>query len=422
MNENKLTQTYQTAKEQYASLGVDADAAMKALEAIPISLHCWQGDDVGGFETAGAVLSGGGIQATGNYPGKARTIAELRGDIEKALSLIPGSHRLNLHASYLDNGGKFVDRDEIEPAHFQSWIDWAKRNHLGMDFNPTYFSHAKAADGFTLAHADKGIRDFWIQHGILCRKIGAEMGRQLGTPTVTNVWIPDGYKDIPADRTGPRERLVDSLDQIFAEAIDPKIHLDAVEAKLFGIGAESYTAGSHEFYLAYAVSRQKVLTLDAGHFHPTEVISEKISTVLMFCPGLLLHVSRPVRWDSDHVVLLDDELQNIAKELVRSGRLHDKIHVGLDYFDASINRVAAWVIGARNMVKALLIALLEPTDTLKRAELDGDFTRRLVMLEEQKSLPWTAVWDYYCAKKGVPVGGAWLDEVRSYEKQVLSKR
>jgi L-rhamnose isomerase len=422
MNEDKLTQTYQMAKEQYASLGVDADAALKEIETIPISLHCWQGDDVGGFETAGAVLSGGGIQATGNYPGKARTIAELRGDIEKALSLIPGSHRLNLHASYLDNGGKFVDRDEIEPAHFQSWIDWAKRNHLGMDFNPTYFSHAKAADGFTLAHADKGIRDFWIQHGILCRKIGAEMGRQLGTPTVTNVWIPDGYKDIPVDRTGPRERLTDSLDKMFAEAIDPKIHLDAVEAKLFGIGAESYTVGSHEFYLAYAVSRQKLLTLDAGHFHPTEVISEKISTVLMFCPGLLLHVSRPVRWDSDHVVLLDDELQNIAKELVRSGRLHDKIHVGLDYFDASINRVAAWVIGARNMVKALLIALLEPTNTLKRAELDGDFTRRLVMLEEQKSLPWTAVWDYYCAKKGVPVGGAWLDEVRSYEKQVLSKR
>ena len=422
MKEDKLTQTYQMAKEQYASLGVDADAAMKALEAIPISLHCWQGDDVGGFETVGAQLSGGGIQATGNYPGKARTVAELRSDIEKALSLIPGSHRLNLHASYLENGGKFVDRDQIEPAHFQGWIDWAKRNHLGMDFNPTFFSHAKAADGFTLAHADKAIRDFWIQHGILCRKIGAEMGRQLGTPTVTNVWIPDGYKDVPADRTAPRERLVDALDKIFAEAIDPKIHLDAVEAKLFGIGAESYTVGSHEFYLAYAVSRQKVLTLDAGHFHPTEVISEKISTVLMFCPGLLLHVSRPVRWDSDHVVLLDDELQNIAKELVRSGHLHDKIHVGLDYFDASINRVAAWVIGARNMEKALLMALLEPTNTLKRAELDGDFTRRLVMLEEQKSLPWTAVWDYYCAKKGVPVGGTWFDEVRSYEKQVLSKR
>jgi L-rhamnose isomerase len=422
MNEDKLTQTYQTAKEQYASLGVDADAALKALESIPISLHCWQGDDVGGFETVGAQLSGGGIQATGNYPGKARSVGELRGDIEKALSLIPGTHRLNLHACYLENGGKFVDRDEMEPAHFQGWIDWAKRHHLGMDFNPTYFSHAKAADGFTLAHADNAIRDFWIRHGIACRKIGAEMGRQLGTPTVTNVWIPDGYKDIPVDRTGPRERLTDSLDKMFAEPIDPKIHLDSVEAKLFGIGAESYTVGSHEFYLAYAVSRQKLLTLDAGHFHPTEVISEKISTVLMFCPGLLLHVSRPVRWDSDHVVLLDDELQNIAKELVRSGHLHDKIHVGLDYFDASINRVAAWVIGARNMVKALLIALLEPTAALKQAELDGDFTRRLAMLEEQKSLPWTAVWDYYCAQKGVPVGGAWFDEVRSYEKQVLSNR
>jgi len=422
MNEDKVTQTYQLAKERYASLGVDADAALKELETIPISLHCWQGDDVGGFETVGAQLTSGGIQATGNYPGKARTIAELRGDIEKALSLIPGRHRLNLHACYLDNGGKFVDRDQIEPAHFQSWIDWAKRNHLGMDFNPTYFSHAKAADGFTLSHQDKGIRDFWIQHTIACRKIGAEMGRQLGTPTVNNVWVPDGSKDIPVDRTGPRERLMDSLDKAFAEPIDPKIYLDAVEAKLFGIGAESYTPGSHEFYLAYAVSRQKVLTLDAGHFHPTEVISEKISTVLLYCPGLLLHVSRPVRWDSDHVVILDDELQNIAKELVRSGRLHDKIHVGLDYFDASINRVAAWVIGTRNMVKALLIALLEPTDMLKRAELDGDYTRRLAMLEEQKSLPWTAVWDYYCAQKGVPVGGAWLDEVKSYEKQVLSKR
>jgi L-rhamnose isomerase len=422
MNEDKLTQTYQMAKERYAGLGVDTEAALKELETIPISLHCWQGDDVGGFETVGAQLTSGGIQATGNYPGKARTIAELRGDIEKVLSLIPGRHRLNLHACYLDNGGKFVDRDEIEPAHFQSWIDWAKRNHLGMDFNPTYFSHPKAADGFTLSHKDKAIRDFWIQHTILCRKIGAEMGRQLGTPTVNNVWIPDGFKDIPVDRTGPRERLMDSLDKAFAEPIDPKIYLDAVEAKLFGIGAESYTTGSHEFYLAYAVSRQKVLTLDAGHFHPTEVISEKLSTVLMYCPGLLLHVSRPVRWDSDHVVILDDELQAIAKELVRSGRLHDKIHLGLDYFDASINRVAAWVIGARNMVKALLIALLEPTNMLKQVELGGDFTGRLALLEEQKSLPWTAVWDYYCAKQGVPVGRAWLDEVRSYEKQVMSKR
>ena len=421
MTEQNIIQAYQIAKEQYASLGVDAGAAMRRLETIPISLHCWQGDDVGGFEKVGAKLEGGGIQATGNYPGKARSITELRSDVEKALSMVPGKHRLNLHACYLDNGGKFIDRNEMRPEHFQSWIDWAKSNGLGMDFNPTYFSHPKAADGFTLTHTDKGIRDFWIEHGICCRKIGAEMGRQLGSTTVTNVWIPDGYKDIPIDRTGPRERLTDSLDKIFAEPIDPQLHLDAVEAKLFGIGAESYTAGSHEYYLAYAVSRQKILTLDAGHFHPTEVISDKISCVLMFCPGLLLHVSRPVRWDSDHVVILDDELQAIAKELVRSGKL-DKIHIGLDYFDASINRVAAWVIGSRNMLKALLIAQLEPTAALKDAELKMDFTERLAMLEEQKSLPWPAVWDYYCLQKGVPVGRAWFDEIRKYEAKVLAKR
>jgi L-rhamnose isomerase len=421
MTEQNIIQAYQIAKEQYASLGVDAGAAMRRLETIPISLHCWQGDDVGGFEKVGAKLEGGGIQATGNYPGKARSITELRSDVEKALSMVPGKHRLNLHACYLDNGGTFIDRNEMRPEHFQSWIDWAKSNGLGMDFNPTYFSHPKAADGFTLTHTDKGIRDFWIEHGICCRKIGAEMGRQLGSITVTNVWIPDGYKDIPIDRTGPRERLTDSLDKIFAEPIDPKLHLDAVEAKLFGIGAESYTAGSHEYYLAYAVSRQKILTLDAGHFHPTEVISDKVSCVLMFCPGLLLHVSRPVRWDSDHVVILDDELQAIAKELVRSGKL-DKIHIGLDYFDASINRVAAWVIGTRNMLKALLIAQLEPTAALEDAELKMDFTERLAMLEEQKSLPWAAVWDYYCLQKGVPVGRAWFDEIRKYETKVLAKR
>jgi L-rhamnose isomerase len=421
MKDEKITQAYQIAKEQYAAQGVDVDAAMKELAKIPISLHCWQGDDVGGFETVGAQLSGGGIQATGNYPGKARTVAELRADVEKALSVVPGHHRLNLHACYLENGGKFVDRNEIEPRHFQGWIDWAKANHLGMDFNPTYFSHAKAADGFTLTHPDKAIRDFWIEHGIACRKIGAEMGRQLGTTTVTNVWIPDGYKDIPIDRTAPRERLSDSLDKIFAEPIDPKLHLDAVEAKLFGVGLESYTAGSAEYYLGYAVSRQKLLTLDSGHFHPTEVISDKISAVLLFCPGLLLHVSRPVRWDSDHVVILDDELQAIAKEVVRSGKL-DRIHIGLDYFDASINRVAAWVIGTRNMLKALLMAFLEPTAALRKIELKMDYTERLVRLEELKSLPWAAVWDYYCAEKGVPVGVAWFDEVRKYENQVLSKR
>ena len=419
--ETNISTAYQIAKEQYAALGVDTDAAMKRLGGIPISLHCWQGDDVGGFEKPGAELSGGGIQATGNYPGKARTIAELRGDIEKALSMIPGHHRLNLHACYLDNGGVYVDRNEIQPKHFQSWIDWAKANKLGMDFNPTYFSHPKAADGFTLSHPDKGIRDFWIEHGIACRKIGAEMGRQLGTPTVTNVWIPDGFKDIPADRMGPRERLAQALDTMFAEKIDPKVHLDAVEAKLFGIGAESYTTGSHEFYLGYAATRQKVLTLDAGHFHPTEVISDKISSVLLFVPELLLHVSRPVRWDSDHVVILDDELQAIAKEILCSGKL-DKIHIGLDFFDASINRVAAWVIGTRNMLKALLIGLLQPADELKALEAKMDYTRRLVLQEELKTEPWAAVWDYYCTQKGAPVGMNWFDQVREYEKAVLSKR
>ncbi len=421
MTDNNIDSAYQIAKQQYAAIGVDTEAAMRRLEGIPVSMHCWQGDDVGGFETAGAELTGGGIQATGNYPGKARTIAELRGDIEKALSVIPGHHRLNLHACYLDHGGKFVDRDQIEPAHFQSWIDWAKANHLSLDFNPTYFSHAKAADGFTLAHPDKSIRDFWIEHGIRCRKIGAEMGRQLGTATVTNFWMPDGYKDTPVDRTAPRERMAQSLDRIFAERLDPAVHLDAVESKLFGLGVESYTVGSHEFYLGYAVSRQTLLCLDAGHFHPTEMISEKISSVLLFCPGLLLHVSRPVRWDSDHVVILDNELEAIAKEVIRSGKI-DRVHIGLDFFDASINRVAAWVIGTRNMLKALLIALLEPAGELKKAELDMDYTKRLALMEELKTLPWAAVWDAYCAHKGVPTGMAWFDEIRQYEKAVLSKR
>jgi L-rhamnose isomerase len=394
---------------------------MRRLESIPISIHCWQGDDVGGFETPGAELSGGGIQATGNYPGKARNIDQLRSDIEKALSMIPGRHRLNLHACYLDNGGRFVERNKIEPGHFQSWIDWAKHNKVGMDFNPTYFSHQKAADGFTLSHPDPGIREFWIEHGIACRKIGAEMGRQLGTPTVTNFWIPDGYKDIPVDRRSPRERLEHSLDKIFAEKFDAQIHLDAVESKLFGIGAESYTVGSHEFYLGYAISRQKLLCLDSGHFHPTETIADKISSVLMFCPQLLLHVSRPVRWDSDHVVLLDDELQTIAKELIRGGYI-ERTHIGLDFFDASINRVAAWLIGTRNMLKALLVALLEPFNALRELETKMDYTQRLAMLEESKALPWAAVWDYYCAQKNVPVGMNWIREIKEYEQAVLSKR
>ncbi len=419
--EKRIEQAYQIAKEQYAQFGVDVERAQTLLADIPVSMHCWQGDDVGGFERVGAELSGGGIQATGNYPGKAKSIAQLRADIEKALSLIPGKHRLNLHASYIDNGGKYIERNQIEPKHFQSWIDWAKGKLHGIDFNATYFSHPKAADGFTLSHCDQGIRNFWIEHGIACRKIGAEIGKQLKTATVTNVWIPDGFKDIPVDRSGPRERLTDSLDKIFAEKIDPKHNLDAVESKLFGIGAESYTVGSHEFYMGYAVSRQKLLCLDAGHFHPTEMISDKVSSVLQFTPGLLLHVSRPVRWDSDHVVILDDELQMIGKELVRSGKL-DRIHIGLDYFDASINRIAAWVIGMRNMSKALLLGLLEPKDTLIQMEKQGDYTGRLAMSEEIKALPWAAVWDYYCMKQGVPAGMAWFDKVKEYEKQVLAAR
>jgi L-rhamnose isomerase len=420
--DTKITQAFEAAREKYAYFGVDVDTALGTLKSIPISLHCWQGDDVGGFESVGSELSGGGIQATGNYPGKARTIAELRADAETALSCIPGKHRFNLHASYLDNGGKAIPRNEIDVSQFQSWIDWAKSQGLGLDFNPTYFSHPLANDGFTLTHTDSGIRNFWIEHGIACRKIAAAMGQQLGSPAVTNVWIPDGYKDNPVDRTGPRQRLTDSLDRMFAEPLDPKHMLDAVEAKLFGIGLESYTAGSAEYYLGYAVSRQKVLTLDAGHYHPTEMISEKISSVLMFCPGLLLHVSRPVRWDSDHVVILDDELQAISRELVRSGKLSQNIYIGLDFFDASINRVAAWVIGVRSMIKALMIALLDPAATLRDAEGAGDYTKRLALVEEFKTLPWSAVWDYYCLSSGAPAGMAWFDKVRTYEANVLSKR
>jgi L-rhamnose isomerase len=418
--EKLIQQAYQIAREQYARIGVDTERALRQLAKIPISLHCWQGDDVGGFETAGAELSGG-IQATGNYPGKARSIDELRRDIEKTLSLIPGKHRLNLHACYIDNRGKRVDRAKIPPPHFQSWIDWARAHKIGMDFNPTYFSHPKAADGFTLSHPDKGIRNYWIQHGIACRRIGAAMGKQLGSTTVTNFWIPDGYKDIPADRAAPRQRLTESLDKIFAEKINPQYNLDAVESKLFGIGVESYTVGSHEYYMGYAVSRRKLLCLDAGHFHPTEMISEKISSVLMFCPGLLLHVSRPVRWDSDHVVILDDELAAIARELIRSGQM-DRIHIGLDYFDASINRIAAWTIGMRNMLKALLIALLEPTAALRKIERDMDYTQRLAVMEQLKTLPWAAVWEQYCLRKNVPSEGEWFKEVKRYEKEVLSKR
>jgi len=411
--------SYAIAQDTYAAHGVETETALQKLATIPISLHCWQGDDVAGFENTGTAL-GGGIAVTGNHPGKARTVDELRGDVEKALSLIPGKHRLNLHAFYGDFGGKKVDRNEIGIEHFQSWIDWAKERGLGMDFNPTFFSHPLADDGFTLSHPDAGVRAFWIEHGIACRGIGAEIGRQLGKPCVTNVWIPDGYKDIPVDRKGPRERLEKSLDALFVQRIDPAHNLDAVESKLFGIGSESYVVGSHEFYLGYAVRNQKIYCLDAGHFHPTESVADKISSVLQFVPELLLHVSRGVRWDSDHVVILDDPLKNLMEEVVRGGFL-ERTHIGLDYFDASINRIAAWVIGMRNTLKALLIALLEPPK-LREFENAGDFTRRLAMIEESRALPFSAVWDEHCRRQSVPVGAAWLADVLAYEREVLSRR
>jgi len=410
---------YLLARQQYADLGVDTDAAMKRLSTVSVSLHCWQGDDVRGFEEPDGAL-GGGLAATGNYPGKARTPDELRRDAAKALSLIPGRHRFNLHAFYGEFGAQRVDRDAIGPEHFSGWIQWAASLGIGLDFNPTLFSHPLAAD-FTLSHPDKAVRSFWIRHAAACRGIGAAMGKSLGTPCVTNVWIPDGMKDTPADRVGPRERLVESLDAVFKEKLDPALNLDAVEGKLFGLGLESYTVGSHEFYFGYAMSRRVLYTLDTGHYHPTETIADKISAVLMFVPDILLHVSRGVRWDSDHVVVLGDDLDAIAQELVRGGFLH-RTHIGLDYFDASINRVAAWVIGARNTLKALLKAMVEPIGRLRQAEVAGDYTGRLALQEEIKSLPWGAVWDRYCETAGVAVGPQWIDEVKAYESTELSMR
>jgi len=420
MSDTQLVeQTYKLAKEQYTALGVNTDEVIERVGKIPISINCWQGDDVGGFESEEG-LSDGGIQATGNYPGKARTANELRTDLEKVLSLLPGEHRVNLHAMYAETKGK-IDRDELKPELYNDWIDWAKNQQIGLDFNPTFFSHPKAADGFTLAHYDEGIRKFWIDHGIACRKIGEHIGRQLGTPCITNIWVPDGYKDSPVNKRKSRDLLKDSLDKILAERIDPKCNLDSVESKLFGIGAESFTVGSHEFYLGYAVANDIMLCLDSGHYHPTEVISDKISAVMNFVDELLLHVSRPVRWDSDHVVILSDEIRAIAQEVVRGDYL-DRVHIALDFFDASINRIAAWTIGTRNTRKALLLAMLEPIDKLQEMEAKGDYTGRLAMLEELKTMPFGAVWDYYCLKAGMPVGLAWLDEVREYEKKELSKR
>ena len=412
--------SYQLARSHYAEYAVDTETVLSQLARIAVSLHCWQGDDVGGFESAGADLAGSGLASTGNYPGKARTIHELRADIETALSLIPGKHRLNLHACYADLGGGKKERSDYGITEFQSWIDWAKAQGIGMDFNPSFFAHPKAASGYTLSSPDAAIRDYWIDHGKACRRIGAEIGRQLGSACVTNVWIPDGSKDLPADRKGPRLRLESSLDALFDEVLDPGHNLDAVESKLFGIGSESYIVGSHEFYLGYAVKKQKLVCLDAGHFHPTEQLSDKISSVLQFVPEILLHVSRGVRWDSDHVVLLDDPTTAIMNELVR-GDFLGRTHIGLDFFDASINRIAAWVIGTRNTLKALLIALLEPPG-IREAERSGDLTGRLALMEETKSMPWGAVWDAYCESQNVPVGSAWLAEVKRHESAVLCHR
>jgi L-rhamnose isomerase len=415
-----LEKSYELAKQRYAQLGVDTDAALKRLQEIPISIQCWQGDDVGGFESAGG-LSGGGIMATGNYPGRARTPDELRADAAKAFSLIPGKHRFSLHAIYLEHGGKRVERDEVSPAHFQGWMDWAAGLGIGLDFNSTFFSHPKANAGFTLSHRDEATRRFWVQHGIACRKISEAMGRRQGSVCIHNVWIPDGMKDVTIDRKGLREILKKSLDEMFAPPIDQKLCRDAVESKLFGIGSETYVVGSHEFYLGYAVANKKILTLDAGHFHPTETIADKLSAVLMFLDEVLLHVSRGIRWDSDHVVILTDDLRAIAEEIIL-GDFAKRVHIGLDFFDASINRVAAWTIGTRAMLKALLLALLLPAAKLRQLEIDGDFTSRLAMVEEVKTLPFGPVWDYYCQKQGVPVGTAWIDEVKRYEKDVLAKR
>lgn len=414
-----IESAWQLAKARYAAQNVDVEAALTQLDQIPVSMHCWQGDDVAGFEHNGGALTGG-IAATGNYPGKARSADELRADFEQAFRLIPGPKRVNLHAIYLE-ADEPVARNAIEPKHFKNWVEWAKKNHLGLDFNPTCFSHPLSSDGFTLSHPDEAVRRFWIEHCQASRRISAYFGRELGTPSVMNIWVPDGMKDLTIDRLAFRQRLMNALDDVIAEPIDERHHIDAVESKLFGIGAESFTVGSNEFYLGYATSRGTALCLDAGHFHPTEVISDKISSASLYVKRLLLHVSRPVRWDSDHVVLLDDETQAIAHEIVRH-RLFDRVHIGLDFFDASINRIAAWVIGTRNMKKALLRALLEPTEQLRALENKGDYTARLALLEDQKCLPWQAVWEYYCQRHDVTPGSEWLQQVGQYEQTILRQR
>jgi L-rhamnose isomerase len=421
MNSDRIEKSYQLAKEQYAEIGVDAEKAIEKMNEVVISLHCWQTDDVGGFEKPDSALSGGGIQATGNYPGKAKTIGQMRADLEKVMQLLPGKQRLNLHAIYGEFGGKLVDRDAIGIEQFQGWIDWAKAQGTGLDFNGTFFSHPKADSGFTLSSKDEGIRQFWVEHMKRCREIGAEMGKQLGTPCVHNTWIPDGSKDVPVDRNGYRSQLKKSLDEGFNKEFSKEYLKDAVESKLFGIGAESMTVGSHDFYLGYAIKNNKLICLDNGHFHPTEQVGDKISSCLQFVDEVLLHVTRPVRWDSDHVVTLNEEVQLIASEIARNN-FFSRVNVGLDFFDASINRIGAYVVGTRAAQKAFLFALLEPTAKLVKLEEEEKYFERLAMLEELKTKPFGAVWDYYCLVNDVPAGEGYITEIQQYEKDVLSKR
>ena len=418
MDEKLVIKGYEYAKEVYAGRGVDVDKAIEAMKGVPISMNCWQADDVLGFD--GDDTLSGGIATTGNYPGRARTADELRADADKAMSMIPGEKKFNLHASYANLNGRKIERSEYTADLFSEWMDWAKERGMGLDFNPTYFSHPMVKDGFTLASPDKAVRDYWIEHGKRCREIGEAFYKTLGKECVINYWMPDGYKDNPIDMAGPRARMVESLDAIFAGGNIEGVK-EAVESKVFGLGVESYTVGSHELMMGYAITRNKLYCLDAGHFHPTEVISNKISSIMQYMPELLLHVSRPVRWDSDHVVTMDDELMAIMQQVVRNGYTQ-RVKIALDFFDASINRLAAWIIGTRNARKALLRANLENTAELKKLELDTDFTARLALTEEDKTLPFGAIWDYYCLKEGVPVGEDWLKEVRDYEKNVMSAR
>ncbi|MBK7627694.1 MAG: L-rhamnose isomerase [Bacteroidales bacterium] len=421
MKKEVIEKAYKLAKEQYAELGVDTDQVIAELDKITISLHCWQTDDVGGYEKPDSVLGGGGIQATGNFPGKAKNIEQMRADLDKAMSLLPGKQRLNLHAIYGEFGGKLVDRDQIEVKHFQGWINWARKRKMGLDFNCTCFSHPKADDGYTLSSKDEKIRKFWVEHTKRCRAIGAEMGKQLGTPTVHNIWIPDGSKDTPVDRNTLRKQLKKSLDEIFAVKYPKKYLKDSVESKLFGIGSESMVVGSHDFYVGYAIKNNTMITLDNGHFHPTEQVGDKISSILHFVDEILLHLTRGVRWDSDHVLTFNEELLLIANEIVRCKAL-GRVNIGLDYFDASLNRIGAYVIGTRSAQMAFMYALLEPTKTLVKFEEQGKNFERLALLEMLKSKPFGAVYDYYCLINKIPVGQDYIDEISKYEKEVLRKR